>query len=122
VSRKSSGVIGQADLGLSSPGAAQAAAQREDSVITAWRTVSEIESILGSEYRPAEEEQRSSPAGLDDDAIQALSSQVEAALHVSLSFKDRIESSSRVFRWTKSLQRSQRTTEEEFSLAGGCGC
>ncbi len=97
------------------------AAQREDSVITAWRTVSEIESILGSEYRPAEEEQRSArPGGLDDDAIQALSSQVEAALHVSLSFKDRIESSSRVFRWTKSLQRSRRATEEEFSLAGGC--
>jgi hypothetical protein len=50
--------------------------------------------------------------------LQALNSQVDAALHVSLSFKDRIEESSKVFRWSKSHRASQRSTEEDFSIGG----
>ncbi|GFR48702.1 hypothetical protein Agub_g10658, partial [Astrephomene gubernaculifera] len=81
-------------------------ASREDSLVKAWRTVSEIDALLGSDFRPSsstagllptcaeamEEDEQRQLGGDDnyDKVKERLSSELEAALHVSLTFKERL--------------------------------
>ncbi|GLI71474.1 hypothetical protein VaNZ11_016612 [Volvox africanus] len=65
-------------------------ATREDSLVKAWRTVSEIDALLGSDFRPSVPscgEERPSP--VDEAYVKRLNSELEAAMNVSLTFKER---------------------------------
>ncbi|GIL91433.1 hypothetical protein Vretimale_17815 [Volvox reticuliferus] len=65
-------------------------ATREDSLVKAWRTVSEIDALLGSDFRPSMptcEEERPSP--VDEAYVKRLNSELEAAMNLSLTFKER---------------------------------
>lgn len=73
-------------------------AEREDSLVKAWKTVSEIDALLGSDFRPSMptcDEEPSASVTVDDTYVRRLNSELEAALNVSLTFKERLRDTQR---------------------------
>ncbi|KAG2487029.1 hypothetical protein HYH03_014275 [Edaphochlamys debaryana] len=70
-------------------------ATREDSLVKAWKTVSEIDALLGSDFRPSMPTCDEDRPSVDDTYVKRLNTELEAALNVSLTFKERLRDSVR---------------------------